>query len=239
MTREMPVPHSDLALLSARVYDKWWDAQPVLHGKGWGIHTRVAVDDADAWVCTNHDLMAVAVVFRGTEVSRLHIRDIVRNFGIPSRWEGPGWAHSGYLRALRRLLPQVVSALGVMAASRSYDGYSTTVTGHSQGGSVATLFAALIGHRGRRLGLDGLVTFGAPRALTRSAAEAIRCPVTRYVNAGDPFQHWPFLAPGLTHPKGDEVVLPRRAALWRILSAHDPDGYLEDVLRLEGKEGRA
>ena len=79
--------------------------------------------------------------------------------------------------------------------------------------------------------LAGLVTFGAPKALDKSAARLIACPIRRYAVKGDFAPHWPPVV-GLVHP-APATLLPPRKASHGPLRRHDADGYAELVRRRE------
>ena len=138
----------------------------------------------------------------------------------PVRWQGEGRAHSGYVdhfnmiaadaRALARELPR---------DKRLY------CVGHSMGGCLATLYASWEPDQ-----LAGLITFGAPKALDRAAAAAIRCPVHRFTQPWDPAPWWPPLV-GLVHPAPATRLRPAHA--WeRPIQRHMIDSYLAALERL-------
>lgn len=214
---------SDLAWLSALIYERPDD---------FDLRCRIARFDVAAHF-DRHDSQAALVVgrsaavlvFRGTEASRVHVRDLWSNatWPWPTVWQGPGRAHSGYRRHL--------NMIGAAALEMAEDVAADTplfVTGHSMGGALATLFAAWYYDDNPGYRLKGLVTFGAPKALDDVAARAIRCPVRRYAIKGDFAPRWPPVL-GLAHPCPPIVLAPvdpshgplRRHAVW---------GYVE-VLR--------
>ncbi|MBB4268168.1 lipase family protein [Roseospira visakhapatnamensis] len=174
------------------------------------------------------DIDHVVMVFRGTEVSGHQWRDVLANVGWPSPWAGPGRAHTGYARQLNRVL--------IRAINRYLPARAVTLTGHSMGGALATLFASLMsmsaGVSWDQLPPAALVTFGAPKSIDRRAAAAITCPVRRYVVAGDLAPLWPPI-PGLVHP-APAIRLPAPAWRWDHLPGgiwplrhHDVDTYAE------------
>ena len=166
-----------------------------------------------------------ALAFRGTEATALHWRDLKSNLGIPVRWAGEGRAHSGYVRHLAMIENQAVAmAEGVASEHPLY------VTGHSMGGALATLFAALWYALGRNYRLAGLVTFGAPKALSQAAAAPIACPTLRVVNRFDFAPHWPPLI--LSHPNAPHRI---DSGGWPgPISRHAPGRYVE---ALSGRAG--
>lgn len=135
--------------------------------------------DSQGMLVTNKQY--AAIVFRGTEASKLHIRDIFSNFGLPVAWAGLGRVHSGYLAHFNRIRYEARAR-----AERVPPAIPLYLTGHSLGGALAALYASWAGHR-----LAGLVTFGSPKAMDRDAVNAISCPVNRYTNRFDFAPYWP------------------------------------------------
>lgn len=78
------------------------------------------------------------------------------------------------------------------------------VTGHSQGGALATLGAAHLSGRG----LAACYTFGAPRVGNKGFSGSLPTPVYRVVNPGDPVPHVPTPLRGYRHA-GDRRSLGR------------------------------
>ena len=212
----------DLAWLSNLVYEPWPVIASALAGQGFDLLAKLDHNDTQGMLVSNREW--AGLVFRGTEASNFHVRDIFSNVGAPVKWAGKGQAHSGYLRHLnmirhpaRGLLEDVAENLPVFVA------------GHSLGGAVATLFAswwygdAVMAKRGYKLA--GLVTFGAPKSLDREAADAIRCPIERNVMAGD-IAPWHPLSFSLVHPAPAHKLKP--AKWWRPtpIARHDARGYV-------------
>jgi len=183
-----------LARLSGLVYDDWGKVKT-----GLGVLGFVLVDEpwdhGDTQGMLVRNKLYSAIVFRGTEATKLRLRDIFSNFGHPSAWAGVGLAHSGYENAFG-----MVRYDARKLAERVSNDLPLYVTGHSMGGALASLYASWAGHR-----LAGLVSFGSPRAMNREACDAISCPVYRYENRHDFAPHYPpsFM---LTHP-GEAIKL--------------------------------
>ncbi len=163
-----------------------------------------------------------ALVFRGTEAKN-SAGDLLSNFGLPRSWVGPGRAHSGYahhfsmIRYKARLRAELVPS-----------DVPLYVTGHSMGGDLATLYAAWVGSGGPEdHALRALVTFGAPKTLSREGCAAIKCEVRRFTNRHDFAPHWPPV-PKLTHPRDSQIEVDSNGwPGW--VSRHATDKYIEAV----------
>jgi len=191
-----------LAALSDLIYerhDRIADLAPALGARlaRWSAvaHTQAALFHGDGWS---------AIVFRGTQLLSARSlaegwHDMRSNFGRAAPWAGPGRAHRGYAAALHRVQD---AGLGMLAAARAESGPAVAIGGHSMGGALAALFAALAVAEGR-LGRGALVTFGAPAPGDAAAWTPLRrsaLAIRRYVIWGDPFVHWPPHRISLTHP---------------------------------------
>lgn len=174
----------DLARLSAAVYEVPWEAAAdAVAACGWTlVSPPYDHGGAQAMLCRRPDVPLEALVFRGTEASRMAVGDIISNTGLPAPWAGPGRAHGGYAAHLSRIMLPALERYGQTAMP-------TILTGHSLGGALATLFAAYLCWRD--IAPAALVTFGAPKALDAAGARAITCPVRRYEIRGDPAPWWP------------------------------------------------
>jgi hypothetical protein len=121
-----------LAQQSARSYDRW----SVNSG---GTEALIAIEP---W--------GRCVAFRGTTSD---FGDILRDLrAVPWYDKDLGWCHSGFLKGAREIYPLLRPAL--------HSG-PLWLTGHSLGGALATLVAAMMVRDG--IPLTGLVTFGCPR----------------------------------------------------------------------------
>lgn len=154
------------AKLSARVY-KHWDARTA------GIESL-----------TNEDKSIIA--FAGTDVRQP--QDVLRDLRIIPLWSPKlGLCPAGFLKAARRLGYIVLDHL----ADNNLE--SVTLTGHSLGGAVALITAALIArecpgdHK-----IQEVVTFGAPRV---GKLRTLDCPVSMYRYQNDIVPTVPWLMP--------------------------------------------
>lgn len=176
----------DLARVSELVYLPREDLDWEVRRHGWGLVNLFEHAGSEAALI---DLgTAYALAFRGTQVaSGFSLVDLAANLGRPTLWAGPGFAHRGYVQHLERVRFQARRF-----AEQAAGELPLYVTGHSLGGALATLYAAWVGaddtwgHN-----LEALVTFGAPKALSRNGAAAIDCHVRRYVIPMDFAPRWP------------------------------------------------
>lgn len=90
--------------------------------------------------------------------------------------------HLWYYRQRQTLIEAFFSDLIV--------GHLLISVGHSLGGSVAMIHAAIAEKTGKST-LNGLVTFGQPRTGNNPFGTQIRCPYIRVVRVGDPVPHVP------------------------------------------------
>jgi len=158
--------HLLCAKLSARVY-KHWDARTA------GIESL-----------TNEDKSIIA--FAGTDVRQP--QDVLRDLRIIPLWSPDlGLSPAGFLKAARRLGYIVLDHL---ADNRME---SVTLTGHSLGGAVALITAALIAREcpGDKK-VREVVTFGAPRV---GRLRTLDCPITQYRYQNDIVPTVPWLMP--------------------------------------------
>jgi hypothetical protein len=140
---------------------------------------------------------AAFLVFRGTEASKGSMSDILSNVGVPARWAGRGLVHSGYDHHFSLIRAQARDRAEMVETATPLH-----VTGHSMGGVLATMYAAWVGSGGPDdHKIMSLITFGAPKALSKGALKTIKSPTYRYTNRYDFAPHW---QPGLVlrHPEG-------------------------------------
>ncbi len=131
--------------------------------------------DSQAYVIEEADRTVVA--FRGTQVtSGFSMRDILRNAKValkPWRLGAGGLVHRGYKEAVDAIADDLAKA--VIGATRPL-----IYTGHSLGGSMATLARTLTPHP------DQCVTFGAPKVGNREFVKIYaRHPLIRYSHGRD------------------------------------------------------
>lgn len=227
-----PSIDADLAHLCDLVYGPDWDAVSAgVHALGWHLIGRFDHAGAEAMLCHRPPLHGTparqALVFRGTEIGHFRWRDLAANVvGWPTPWAGAGRAHSGYWRQLSRILGRARDRY------RAHDA-DLLVCGHSMGGALATLFAALMSYE-RDQAPAALVTFGAPATLDARGSAAIRCPQRRYVIQGDPAPLWPPIrrlrhgTPAIHLPAPSLRLDRGLAGLWPL--AHHDAAWYRDAL---------
>ena len=212
------VPRLELARLSEIVYRPWGEAEQALKALGYSL--KAIFDHRGTQGMLVHALAWASITFRGTEASRGDVRDILANltWPWPLPWMGAGRVHSGYKDAFAMVACEAIN----MAKTVPPD-LPLYVDGHSMGGDHATLFASYYGSTFPAWKLAGLVTYGAPKAVNRTAARAIACPISRYVIPWDFAPSWPPVF-GLRHPA------PAIRLNWtgggNPLSRHDVENYI-------------
>jgi pimeloyl-ACP methyl ester carboxylesterase len=218
-----PVTLTELARLSDIAYLDKEEGKAAAAELGFTTKKMWNNPPAQAWLWVRDGVAVLA--YRGTEASELNIRDLLSNsrFG-DNPWTGPGKANAGYARQFEAIRPAAEGIINSVASE-----IPLIITGHSMGGAIATLTAAWLDTKGWKAA--GLVTFGAPKALTRNGLSAINMEVVRVVNRYDFAPHWPALT-NKRHPEGKLSV---NSGGWPgPVSRHAPSKYIEAVNQLEG-----
>lgn len=189
----------ELAQLSAAVYLPTWAEVEAAIAPDWQLAVPLEHRHSEAMIC-RRGAKLTALVWRGTEFSRGSIRDVLSNFGSWVEWEGPGSIHSGYYNYVAPLYEEAKRQCAALAGAPLY------VAGHSLGGAAAHIYAARLGQELDDYFLDGVVSFGAPKAFNWESARAIDVPLSRYVMRGDFAPKWP-INPWRRQPHGAPLVL--------------------------------
>ena len=187
--------------------------------QAWGLELVEAFDeggylsgtlgsDTQGFMLTNEEMLLVA--FAGTQNSA-NLLDVASDLTIalvpaPSAWGTGIYMHAGFMRAADAKLQDgttlhekvLAAAVDAQAA-----GKKIWVTGHSLGGVLAMLVAYRLSHV-NDVDIQGVVTFGAPRAGNTGWVEAFEGEfgdrAQRWVNFKDPIPTFPPQIAGFAHP---------------------------------------
>lgn len=148
------------------------------------IDSSIAAYHRQHWKAGGAEVLAVTlpgniygIAFRGTEGVHDAIWD-ARAF--PTRHPKLGLVHRGFAAGVTAIWPAISASMPDKAMAIAF-------TGHSKGGSEATLAAAIAVSEGYNV--KWLITFGSPRVAASRRVENIllrgRVTILRYVNLGD------------------------------------------------------
>lgn len=184
-----------LAELSRLVYRHGADEvkTPVLPTRATWL-SRVGLEEKQ-WLLRKHAQMALVaapefevLVFRGTDDPRDWLQNLDARF---VKWPHGGRVHSGFLKVFSEVQQEV---LEIASASKK----PLFVTGHSLGGALATLAAALLIANDRAP--RATYTFGAPRCGDARFCKALdTAPFYRIVNNRDLVTNVPLATMGYRH----------------------------------------
>jgi len=189
----MSIPHKTLLSISTQSYQIY----------------SCKVREVECLVIQMDDFQVVAP--RGTEGSELiggqGWRDVIRDLRvIPWYDRRVGWSHAGFLKGARGLVDK--GLYGMLKRE-----IPIVFTGHSLGGAIAINAAKILDAEG--FNIDSVVTFGAPRTLTKGAVKNFQnsgIEIVEYSNRGDPIPDVPFRWWGYRH-------------INEVHTSRDPDGY--------------
>ncbi len=192
--------HYMAIVLSDLIYENWKEVHHRLGVMGFAmLGEPISHAGSECMVVRNKTV--AYLVFRGTEASKGSISDILSNVGHPRKWAGQGLAHSGYDRHFAMIRARARARAELVETATPLH-----ITGHSLGGVLATMYSAWVGSGGPDdHKIMSLISFGAPKALSKAAVATIKALTHRYTNRYDFAPHW---QPGLVlgHPKGQIMV---------------------------------
>ena len=135
----------------------------LLAAQEWEEMAFIQVQSVEAAIFRSHALSAAVLVFRGT----LGIGDTLTDMNaLMSDWRGVGKIHCGFRKDIDRVWPLLVEKL-------KHLDLPIFITGHSLGGALATLAAALLRNEPRLPQPAAVYTFGSPRVGDREFAESL------------------------------------------------------------------
>jgi len=164
------------------------------------VHAQLLVKgNAEAGVISVPGSGEATVVFRGTSTDSMEdVRANTKVKRVPFKHmpEPQAEVHLGYYGQARRINPLILSELARLSIKE------VTVTGHSLGGVVAEIWAAMA-DTVECLTVKEVISFGAPRPGDKAFAdhlEKVVPKVIRVVNGYDIAPKWPSAITGYRHP---------------------------------------
>jgi|SaaInlV_135m_DNA_1039713.scaffolds.fasta_scaffold02983_3 triacylglycerol lipase len=172
----------------------------VNHAKDlWGFKSVVPydTDGTQALLCSKQGLNCL--FFRGTDFQSLDdIKTDIQAYQVSPK-EMTGEVHGGFYNAFRKLWWRIQGDL--KCAKQNSPGSRLYIAGHSLGGALATLCAAMLAKEGQRV--DGLYTFGCPRVgdsdFVQWLGGLLKGRHYRVVNNCDIVTRWPKRMMGYSH----------------------------------------
>jgi pimeloyl-ACP methyl ester carboxylesterase len=208
-------------VLSDLIYENWKEVHHRLGVMGFAMLGE-PISHAGSQCMVVRNKTVAYLVFRGTEASKGSISDILSNVGHPRRWAGQGLAHSGYDRHFAMIRAKARDRAELVDPETPLH-----VTGHSLGGVLATMYAAWVGSGGPDdHKIESLITFGAPKALSKAAVATIKAPGYRYTNRYDFAPHW---QPGLVLGHPERQVKVNSGGWIGSVSRHGSSKYIKAV----------
>lgn len=190
-------------------------------------YKRFTLSVGDVQILVVQEDGVVVVVVRGTSSPLDWLRGL--RFVPWYSWR-LGWCHSGFLKGARGVWSQLIGILAGM------DG-PVYLVGHSLGGAVATVLAAMLLLVGRSP--VALVTFGSPRVGAARLGKILsRVPTRRYVNGSDPVPLVPWLLGFYRHVGKVIELIDTDAAIVGDHFMKDYIPHLEAHLGLDGGAAR-
>lgn len=160
----------------------------ILEAHGWHEEAVVRTGDGvpQAALVTQADPAGAVLVFRGT----LGLRDVLTDMRwLLQPWAGPGHVHQGFKEAHAALWPEVRRQLQAVRSP-------IFLAGHSLGGALATMSAALCRRDLPPIEIAALYTFGSPRVGDRLFGRALESvPHFRVVDGTDVIARLPPVIP--------------------------------------------
>lgn len=144
-------------------------------------------DGAEAHIASSDTHIVVAI--RGTEISDKE--DWIRDAQMWPKTHGPGWVHTGFRKAGRKLLPLITDYILARPNREVY------ITGHSLGGAMGLYIAQEL--EWKTACEVTLFTYGSPRLGNRDYVKAAVFPHHRFVNSSDIVPHIPPFILGYRH----------------------------------------
>lgn len=208
-------------VLSDLIYENWKEVHHRLNVMGFAMLGE-PISHAGSECMLVRNANVAYLVFRGTEASRGSLSDIFSNVGVPVGWVGQGLAHSGYDHHFAMIRAQARKRAGLVETATPLH-----ITGHSLGGVLATMYSSWVGsgtlddHK-----IMSLITFGAPKALSKAAVATIRAPGYRYTNRYDFAPHW---QPGLVLGHPERQIMVNSGGWLGPVSRHGSGKYIKAV----------